>query len=86
MALVDCDGGNCTRERTGADNANLHVDLLHQCATGSWLDAASRGGWRQRSGGPEDTVIIKITLTIYAPPFRFSGAMSAPLTPISAPS
>jgi hypothetical protein len=31
-------------------------------------------------------VIIKITLTIYLPPSRFSGAMSAPLTPISAPS
>jgi hypothetical protein len=31
-------------------------------------------------------VYIKITATIYLPPFRFSGAMSAPLTPISAPS
>jgi len=31
-------------------------------------------------------VIIKITLTIYLPPSRLSGAMSAPPTPISAPS
>jgi len=30
-------------------------------------------------------VYIKITATIYLPPFRFSGAMSAPLTPISPP-
>jgi hypothetical protein len=37
--------------------------------------------WRARPHS-----IIKITLTIYLPPSRFSGAVSAPLTPISAPS
>jgi len=37
-----------------------------------------------RSGAPGGIVVIKITAS-YLPPSRLSGAMSAPLTPISAP-